>query len=236
MSQTQDDAAAQREREESKEQEYSRATSHTGRVAWVAPQNVQVDDAVRRLTAMSPDKIILRIYSYKVEVHNLVSAEPVSSTAIDTRQMNAAARQIVDNYNGFELRRDHKRNPAEDKNSWSESCRPDAICATPVAFAMMSKKVSWEPSFIIVGNAGQLSEAMTALPVSVYPNVPTMFIGDTQQPGLKVNTSRSGQYRASSTKQRADSLLRRVEAAGHIDFQLPVNRRRHRKNKTAEGQ
>jgi hypothetical protein len=113
----------EREKIMKKEQEYNRAKSHTGRGAWVAPQNVQVDDAVRRLAAMSPDKTILRIYSYRAEVDNLVSPEPKPLTVIDSRQMNAPARQIVDAYSRLQLYRDKKRNPAADKNSWSESCR-----------------------------------------------------------------------------------------------------------------
>ncbi|RFU76799.1 hypothetical protein TARUN_5440 [Trichoderma arundinaceum] len=50
--------------------------SRNGRIAWITAQTIQADDAVRRLTAMNPDKTIIRIYSYNAEVYNLMSSEP----------------------------------------------------------------------------------------------------------------------------------------------------------------
>lgn len=275
-----------REKKQQKIKHIVESQSGSGRVAWIAPQNVQVDDAVRQLAAMNPDKTIIRIYCYNDELNNLLATESESSAAIPASHATTRtpAHQIAEAYSSFQVDRDTKRNPGSDRNSWSEHCRrmvqaepsrwwqmleawdrrdndptmydddreryidvdddddreryidvarnvlklqlqkADVICATPIAFATMAKHIKWEPSFIIVDNAGQLTEAMTILPVSVCPDVPIMFIGDTEKTGPIVEASRDSRQKASSTKQRTHSLLQRVEEAGCLDFRLSAGR------------
>ncbi|TFA98695.1 hypothetical protein CCMA1212_009497 [Trichoderma ghanense] len=90
----------------------------TGRVAWIAPQDKQVDKAVERLIAANPGKTILRIYSYNAEVHNLINSQPESAVAIVASGRTTSETQIIEAYNSCLL----EGKPASNKHSWSEQC------------------------------------------------------------------------------------------------------------------
>ncbi|PTB63766.1 hypothetical protein BBK36DRAFT_1125295 [Trichoderma citrinoviride] len=229
-----------------------------GRVAWIAPQDKQVDEAVQRLVAMNPGKIILRLYSYNAEINNLLQAGTESAVAVVASGRTTAETQIIEAYNSCLLEKDKKRNPASNKHSWSEQClsrglfnkpeswpemsaaersiywenaedalsylleRADAICATPSAFRSIDRRVGsseWGPSFIIVDNVNQLTEPLSLLPVAMFPDVPTMFIGDLEQDDPVVMAPENLRT-STAAKRRTRSLLQRVEDAGYLDHQL----------------
>lgn len=91
----------------------------TGRVAWIAPQDEQVDKAAEQLIAMNPDKIILRVYSYSAEVHNLTKSQTESALAGGRTRSETNG---LDAYNSYLQNAEWKRKPASNKHSWSEQC------------------------------------------------------------------------------------------------------------------
>ncbi|KAH0496233.1 hypothetical protein TgHK011_003604 [Trichoderma gracile] len=235
----------------------------TGRVAWIAPNDDQVDEAVERLIARNPGKTILRIFSPDDEVHNLIGSEPEPEVTVVASGRTTSETRMIEAYNSSLLEEYRKHKPASNKCSWSEQClsrghfvrsrncsvmnsgerseywseaeealnylleRADAICATPSAFHRIYKRVGysgWEPSFIVVDNANQLTEASSLLPMAICPDVPTMFIGDLEQDGPEVMASEESLRTSTATKRRTRSLLQRVEDAGYLDYQLFPNR------------
>lgn len=59
------------------------------RIAWTAPQNTQVDDAVRRLRQRMPSICIVRIYPYKHELSNMVTPHsPPELLSLDDARPN----------------------------------------------------------------------------------------------------------------------------------------------------
>ncbi|KAK6443909.1 hypothetical protein FP744_10000157 [Trichoderma asperellum] len=84
-----------------------------------------------------------------------------------------------------------------------------------------------ERTQIVVDEAGRLTEAMTTLTFSHFPQTPTIFIGDTKQSGPLAIAEEDREYRVLFLKQRKRSLLQRMEAAGQVDFVLRVNYRAH---------
>lgn len=105
--------------------------------------------------------------------------------------------------------------------------RTQIVAGTPVSLEMMYNHEDWAPTFIVVDEAGRLTEAMTTLTFSHFPQTPTIFIGDTKQFGPMAIAEEDREYRVLFPKQRKRSLLQRMEAAGQIDFVLRVNYRAH---------
>ncbi|KAK1239401.1 hypothetical protein MKX07_008889 [Trichoderma sp. CBMAI-0711] len=235
----------------------------TGRVAWIAPHDDQVDEAVERLIAQNPGKTILRIYCHDAEVKSLIEPETEPEVTVVASGKTVSETQMIEAYNSCLLEEYRKHNPASNKHSWSEQClsrghfdrsgcwlemnpaersqylsdaeealnylldRADAICATPSAFHKIYKRVGYsgfEPSFIIVDNANQLTEPSSLLPIAIFPDVPTMFVGDLEQDGPEVMASEESLRTSTATKRRTRSLLQRVEDAGYLDHQFFPNR------------
>ncbi|PTB73285.1 hypothetical protein M440DRAFT_1472508 [Trichoderma longibrachiatum ATCC 18648] len=79
----------------------------------------QVDKAAEQLIAMNPDKIILRVYSYSAEVHNLTKSQTESALAGGRTRSETNG---LDAYNSYLQNAEWKRKPASNKHSWSEQC------------------------------------------------------------------------------------------------------------------
>ncbi|KAL7937088.1 AAA domain-containing protein [Trichoderma chlorosporum] len=95
-----------------------------GRVIWTAPQNAQVDDAVRRLTHKLANKTVVRCYPYDEELRAIMEAEhsapephPVEDSMVRSEQ------QLIRTYNHFRSDRYQDKNPAVDQYSLSSFAR-----------------------------------------------------------------------------------------------------------------
>ncbi|PTB61721.1 hypothetical protein BBK36DRAFT_1131020, partial [Trichoderma citrinoviride] len=97
------------------------------------------------------------------------------------------------------------------------------IAGTPVALKMLANHVRFQPSFIVIDEAGRMSENMCVMPISSYPTTPAIWMGDNQQFGPRAAADQDREYKPLFTQQRRRSLLRRVEGAGQIDFTLSIN-------------
>jgi hypothetical protein len=91
------------------------------------------------------------------------------------------------------------------------------VCATPDSIAEISEHTKWKPSLIIVDDAHLMTEAMALLPVSIYPDVPALFLGDVSQGGSVAKVSKDETYNALFTKQPELSYIQRLTNAGLID-------------------
>ncbi|KAH6977327.1 hypothetical protein BKA56DRAFT_674146 [Ilyonectria sp. MPI-CAGE-AT-0026] len=106
----------------------------------------------------------------------------------------------------------------------------DAVCTTPVAFAqlvdhMKSFNPDFKFSFIVVDEAGRMSENASLISVSKCPDSPHMFMGDNQQfaPISLLRGDRN--VKSFFSPQRGISLFKRVESVGSITATLRVNHR-----------
>ncbi|KAL6803213.1 hypothetical protein GGI42DRAFT_324058 [Trichoderma sp. SZMC 28013] len=88
----------------------------------------------------------------------------------------------------------------------------DVIAGTPVAIMTLFGHLSSSPhpvrpSFVVVDEAGRLTEAMSLVPFAQYPDTPVLFVGDAKQFGPMAVAAMDRQYRALFTSQRKRSLL-----------------------------
>lgn len=58
--------------------------------------------------------------------------------------------------------------------------RAQIVAGTPVSLQMMYNHEERAPYFSVVDEAGRLTEAITTLTFSYFPQTPTIFIGDTK--------------------------------------------------------
>ncbi|KAL7810339.1 hypothetical protein V8C44DRAFT_122261 [Trichoderma aethiopicum] len=95
----------------------------------------------------------------------------------------------------------------------------DVIAATPTDLRILYDHVpDLSPCFLVVNEAGKMTEGMSLMPLVRHPQLPTLFIGDTRDAGPQAVAKKDKNYGALFTKQRETSLLHRVEAAGQLDF------------------
>ncbi|KAF4460376.1 MFS monocarboxylate transporter [Fusarium albosuccineum] len=98
----------------------------TAKVAWAAPSNKLVDDATRRAHRECPDKIVVRVLPWKVEMRNFTSAEPAQMHLIDTTEApraGSASRLLAELTNGYTMTCFEERSPTQVFRSLSEFAR-----------------------------------------------------------------------------------------------------------------
>ncbi|KAF5005856.1 hypothetical protein FDECE_7730 [Fusarium decemcellulare] len=98
----------------------------TAKAAWIAPSNTLVDDATRRAHRECPDKIVVQVLSWKVEMDNLMSAEPAQAHLINTAEAplaSSASRLLAEHTNGYAMTCFEERSPSKVFRSLSEFAR-----------------------------------------------------------------------------------------------------------------
>ncbi|KAI5467348.1 hypothetical protein BGZ63DRAFT_419061 [Mariannaea sp. PMI_226] len=102
----------------------------------------------------------------------------------------------------------------------------DAICTTPVAFAQMVshfEKGSFNAAFIVVDEAGRLTETASLVSVLQCPDTPHLFIGDNDQFQPIAIARDDRDFKDTFGPQRGVSCLLRVEQAGMMTATLHDN-------------
>ncbi|OTA01236.1 hypothetical protein A9Z42_0015640 [Trichoderma parareesei] len=205
-------------------------------VLWTAPHHVDVDDGFKRLREMMPHKRILRMYSYHLELRAFLKATldtppqvPIperTSSTIERLENNPTQYPIMNEAWGLEesdpvTYRGNKRAYLEDARRLLSTfiTQADIIVATPTDVRLLYDHVpDLSPCFLVVNEAGKMTESMSLMPLSRHPHLPTLFIGDTRDAGPQAVAKKDSGYRALFAEQRETSLLQRVEAAGQLDF------------------
>lgn len=93
-------------------------------IVWTAPQNTQVADALERLKSAMPNKKIVRVHSYALELRSFMNAKPEApeSTPI-TKDTPDSHRRFIKLVNKFRLNQFEDGSPAADLHSWSSQLR-----------------------------------------------------------------------------------------------------------------
>ncbi|KAM0250062.1 hypothetical protein ACHAQJ_008755 [Trichoderma viride] len=193
------------------------------------------------------DKVVIKVYQYQDELKNILDESPkqdedvqISDSSPDWLKQSEYCRQLVKEHPDdfaelkemWELRKNerpwHSFNRPSDKAAGRQALDKalqfvHVVCATPVTFAEMPRTMKWTPSMIIIDDAHLLTEGLTLLPLSIFPGVPALILGDVSQGGPVAKAAKDKTYKALFTAQREMSLIKRVADAGEIDFVLNSN-------------
>ncbi|KAJ4237281.1 hypothetical protein NW759_000401 [Fusarium solani] len=96
------------------------------RVAWTAPQNRLVDDATRRLQLACPDKKVVRVLPWPVEMKNLRRVEDTVPQRTDVSivpDASPASHQMAGHVDAIRMSAYREKSPSAVFNSFSEFAR-----------------------------------------------------------------------------------------------------------------
>ncbi|PTB66335.1 hypothetical protein BBK36DRAFT_1118816, partial [Trichoderma citrinoviride] len=184
------------------------------------------DMAIDENSPHSAKRLIAHINGFRAALY--VERNPATDPSSLAMQLREEVEQNPDAYpeikEAWDLQVSNPANYMVNKRDYFDSarkiiadfvCKADVIAGTPVALRMLYNHVPvLKPCFVVIDEAGRLTESMAVLPIARHADVPALWIGDVKQFGPIAAAEQDIEYNPIFTAQRKRSLLARMEGAG----------------------